>query len=71
MYDIMIAEEQLLFVELKVIIMYFSTISFMQAMAAELQRLFPSYKVEIHQGSIHVNGDLREEVKTWLTHLGF
>lgn len=40
-------------------------------MASELMKLFPTHKVEVHQGSIQISGNVKREVGEWLEKLGF
>ena len=40
-------------------------------MASELMKLFPTHKVEVHQGSIQSSGNVRKGVGEWLGKLGF
>ena len=42
-----------------------------QEMASELGKVCAGSDIEIHQGSIHVEGDRSREIHKWLQDLGF
>lgn len=40
-------------------------------MASEVKKVCPESDIEVHQGSIQVEGNRSHEIRKWLTDMGF